>query len=351
MLKTIDSKIQKMVRESSFILGKYVEEFENNFSSFTKSKYTIGCANGTDAIEIVLRALNIKQNDEVIIPSNTFIATALAVSRCGAIPIFADNDKNYLLDIKKVESLISKNTKVIIWVNLYGQMGFNKQLSEISKKYNLYFIEDSAQAHGALQDDKSPGYYSIASTYSFYPGKNLGAWGDGGCVTTNNKKLAEQIIYLRNWGSKKKYFHNKQGFNSRLDPIQAIVLNEKLKELDNWNNHRNEVADYYLEYLDDRFKLPYPLKDNYHVWHLFVIRTKNRNKIIKLGIENGIEFGIHYPKPIHKQKAYEKNKQYLTNIGNVDKYSPELLSLPIYPYMRKNEYQKVTNFLNNVKDK
>ena len=206
MLKTIDSKIQKMVRESSFILGKYVEEFENNFSSFTKSKYTIGCANGTDAIEIVLRALNIKQNDEVIIPSNTFIATALAVSRCGAIPIFADNDKNYLLDIKKVESLISKNTKVIIGVNLYGQMGFNKQLSEISKKYNLYFIEDSAQAHGALQDDKSPGYYSIASTYSFYPGKNLGAWGDGGCVTTNNKKLAEQIIYLRNWGSKKNIF-------------------------------------------------------------------------------------------------------------------------------------------------
>lgn len=351
LIKKIDSKIQKMVKESSFILGKYVEEFENNYSNFTNSKYTIGCANGTDAIEIVLRALEIKQNDEVIIPSNTFIATALAVSNSGAIPVFADNDKNYLLDIEKVESLITKNTKAIIGVNLYGQMGFNKQLSEISKKYNLYFIEDSAQAHGALQNGKSPGYFSIASTYSFYPGKNLGAWGDGGCVTTNNKKLADQLLYLRNWGSKKKYFHNKQGFNSRLDPIQAIILNEKLNQLDKWNSYRNEVADYYLEHLDDSLILPYPLKYNYHVWHLFVIRIKNRNKVMKLGNENGIEFGIHYPKPIHKQKAYEKNKQYLTNIGNVDKYSPELLSLPIYPYMRKNEYQKVTNFLNNVKDK
>ena len=349
MINLINSKIETMAKESSFILGKYVEEFENNYSEFTQNKYCIGCGNGTDAIEIVLRSLEIGIEDEVILPSNTFIATALAVSRSGATPVFVDNDKNYLIETKEIENLITKKTKAIIGVNLYGQIGFNKILSDISKKYKLYFIEDSAQAHGALQNKKPPGYFSTASTYSFYPGKNLGAWGDGGCITTNNSKLANKIMYLRNWGSKKKYIHDEQGFNSRLDPVQAIILNEKLKYLKNWNEQRNEVADYYINNLDIKYNLPSVIKNNYHVWHLFVIRVKNRNKLMDLGKENNIEFGIHYPKPIHRQKAYSNNKQYQTKITNVDKFSSQLLSLPIFPHMKKNEYKKVTDFLNNVR--
>ena len=192
--KPIEEKIIKNIRsivnKSSFILGEYVEEFEKNFSNFTNSKYSISCGNGTDAIELVLRALDIKNGDEVILQANTFIATALAVSRTGATPVFIDNGKDYLLDSDNISKAISKKTKAIISVNLYGQMGDNRLLHKIAKKNNLYFIEDSAQAHGATQNGKSPGNYSIASTYSFYPGKNLGAWGDGGCITTNNKQLA-----------------------------------------------------------------------------------------------------------------------------------------------------------------
>ena len=279
LLKKISYKIEKLAKENNFILGKHVEEFENNFSVFTNSKFTISCGNGTDALEIVLRALNIGFKDEVIIPANTFIATALAVSRCGAIPVFVDNDKNYLIDTEKITKQITKNTKAIIGVNLYGQLGYNKKLSEISKKFKLYFIEDSAQSHGALQNNEPSGKYSIASTYSFYPGKNLGAWGDGGCITTNNSKLANKIKFLRNWGSTEKYIHNEKGFNSRLDPIQAIILDEKLKKLKGWNKQRNQVAKYYLDYLDEKYNLPYPVNSNYHVWHLFVIRVNNRKKV------------------------------------------------------------------------
>ena len=348
ILKKITNEIEIMSKKSSFILGDYVKDFEYRFSEFTKSKHAIGCANGTDALEIVLRALGIGHKDEVIVPANTFIATALAVSRCGATPVFLDNDEYYLLDPSKVTKFINKNTKAIIGVNLYGQLGYNKKLKEISKKHNIYFIEDSAQSHGALQDNESSGKHSIAATYSFYPGKNLGAWGDGGCITTNNSQLADKIRFLRNWGSTKKYIHNAKGFNSRLDPIQAIILNEKLKQLNVWNDERNQIAKFYQENLDEKFYIPYPTNSNYHVWHLFVIRVNHRSKIIKNGKKNFIEFGIHYPKPIHRQKAFQDSKQYCEEIKNADKFSSKLLSLPIFPNMKLKEMKKVVNFLNQI---
>lgn len=348
ILKRITNEIEVMSKKSSFILGDYVEEFENNFSQFTECKYTIGCANGTDALEIVLRALNIGHKDEVIVPANTFIATALAVSRCGATPVFLDNDDYYLLNTSNIQSSINKNTKAIIGVNLYGQLGYNKVLKKIAKENKIYFIEDSAQSHGALQSNEPSGKHSIAATYSFYPGKNLGAWGDGGCITTNNKNLADRIRFLRNWGSTKKYIHNEKGFNSRLDPVQAIILNEKLKKLKEWNAERNYIADYYLNNLDEKYHLPIPVKLNYHVWHLFVIRVAKRKKIIETGKKNLIEFGIHYPKPIHRQKAFQDSKQYLTKINNADNFSSKLLSLPIFPNMKMEEMKKVVRFLNQV---
>jgi len=345
--KKVTKEFDNLVNKNSFILGEYVEKFENNFSKYTNSKFSISCANGTDAIELVLRALDIGEGDEVILPANTFIATSLAVSRAGATPSFVDNDSNYLIDVNKIEKSITKNTKAIIGVNLYGQIAKNKEISKIAKKNKLYFIEDSAQAHGALQDNKSPGHFSLASTYSFYPGKNLGAWGDGGCITTNNSKLANKILYLRNWGSKKKYIHNELGINSRLDPIQAVVLNEKLNFIEDWNKERNEIANYYLNNLDRSFSLPKTYQKNYHVWHLFVVGSSKRDLIIKKGNENNIEFGIHYPRPIHRQKAYKHHRQYNSRINNADKFSKLIFSLPIFPKITEKEKSKVVNFLNS----
>ena len=281
--------IKTIVEKNSFILGEYVEKFEQNFSKFSDTKYSISCGNGTDAIELVLRALDIKDGDEVIVQANTFIA------------IFVDNGIDYLVDIENVQRAITKKTKAIISVNLYGQMGENYELSKLAKQHKLYFIEDSAQSHGATQNGISSGKYSIASTYSFYPGKNLGAWGDGGCVTTNNKSFAEKLIYLRNWGSKKKYYHDVIGYNSRLDPIQAAVLNEK------------------LNFLHDR------------------------NKLIEEGKKQNIEFGIHYPRPIHKQKAYRDHD--VKKLANSETFSKQLVSLPIFPKMKKIEMEKVVSFL------
>ncbi len=244
--KKVFAQFSKVVQENRFVLNKEIGEFECLFSEFTKSKYTVSCASGTDALELILRALEIGKNDEVILPTNTFIATALAVTRCGATPVFVDNDEFYLIDIKEVEKKITRKTKAIIAVNLYGQLANLKELNKIAKANSLKLIEDSAQSHGASNVSFSNNY-SVAAAYSFYPGKNLGAWGDGGAVTTNNKKLYEKILMLRNWGSVKKYYHEEKGFNSRLQPLQGVVLSEKVKKLSSWNKQRNAVAKKYIE--------------------------------------------------------------------------------------------------------
>ena len=347
--KDILKDFEKVIEQSQFVLNEDIKKFENNFAKFTKSKYSISCANGTDALELILRALGITVGDEVIVPSNTFIATALAVSRTGATPIFVDNNSNYLISPEDVIKKINKRTKAVIGVHLYGQQAENSLLSSICKKNNLFYLEDSAQAHASLQNSSPPGKYGIAAAYSFYPGKNLGAWGDGGAVTTDNKKLMLKILELRNWGSVKKYVHNSIGYNSRLQPIQGLVLNRKLKDLHEWTEDRNSIASSYLEGFVDNKKILLPsISDgNYHSWHLFVIRIKKRSEVAQELMKKGIQTVIHYPIPIHNQKAYKEHKQYKSKIKNADLYGSELLSLPIFPKMKKTEINYVINAVNS----
>ena len=229
--------------------------FEKNFSKIYKSKYSISCANGTDAIELILRGLGIGKDDEVIVPVNTYIATSFAVDNVGAKPVFVDNDQYYLINIEKIKEKINKNTKAIIGVNLYGQMCNVKELKKLCKDYNLYFIEDAAQAHGATQSSLNIGDNSIAASYSFYPGKNLGAWGDGGIVTTNSYSLYKKLFKIRNFGSEIKYYHEMR-VNTKLQPIQAILLNEKLKYIDQWNNERRELLKLTWLLMNKKLKLP-----------------------------------------------------------------------------------------------
>jgi dTDP-4-amino-4,6-dideoxygalactose transaminase len=348
--KDILKDFEKVVENSQFVLNEDIKKFEDSFAKFTQSKYSISCANGTDAIELILRALDISVGDEVIVPSNTFIATALAVSRTGATPIFVDNDSNYLISPEDVTKKINKRTKAVIGVHLYGQQADNYSLSTICKKNNLFYLEDSAQAHASLQNSSPPGKYGVAAAYSFYPGKNLGAWGDGGAITTNNKKLMLKILELRNWGSTKKYIHNSIGYNSRLQPIQGLVLMKKLQNLNSWTENRNSIALQYIEGLKDNRKisLPNTAHNNYHSWHLFVIRVSKRNRVIEELNSKGIQTVIHYPVPIHRQRAYKNHPQYKVDIYKSDQYASKLLSLPIFPKMTKSEIDYVIKTLNLV---
>jgi|TARA_Y100000389_G_scaffold192422_1_gene219844 dTDP-4-amino-4,6-dideoxygalactose transaminase len=347
--QNINKGFSKIVKESSFILGETLAGFEEKYSKYTNSKHTIGCGNGTEAIELTLRALGIGKNDEVLLPANTFIATAIAVTRTGATPIFYDCDRFFLSDVESIIRKISRKTKAIIAVHLYGQIANVEEISKIAKKNNLSFIEDSAQAHGSRRNGNQPGKYSNAATYSFYPGKNLGAWGDGGAITTNNTQLKNKLLYLRNWGSVKKYEHKIVGFNSRLDPMQAVVLNEKLKYLDDWNAMRNQISDIYLNNINEGKKIELPKVDklNYHVWHLFVLKVKNRSKFIDHLSSNGIETVIHYPKIIPNQKAYSDNKQMVTDYENAYNNESKLVSIPLFPLMNKSEIKKVLTVVNS----
>ena len=346
--KKVFTRFSNVVEQNRFVLNKEIGEFECLFSDFTNSKYTVSCSSGTDALELILRALDIGDDDEVIIPTNTFIATALAVTRCGAKPIFVDNDEFYLINPIEVEKKITKKTRAIIAVNLYGQLTDLKVLRKISTQNSLYLIEDSAQSHGA-KNQSYTNNQSIAAAYSFYPGKNLGAWGDGGAVTTNNKKLYEKILLLRNWGSVKKYYHDELGFNSRLQPLQGVVLSEKIKKLEYWNRLRNNIAEMYFKELEDitTLNLPKVKTGNYHVWHLFVVRVKNRKQILRDFSKHKVEFGIHYPVPIHRQKAYSTHKQYNKKFKLADSYADQLISLPIFPKMEKSEVKRVVSTIKN----
>lgn len=337
------TKLQKTVSKSDFILSDQMYKFEEKFSKFTNSKFTISCSSGTDALELILRALNIKNGDEVILPANTFIATALAVTKVGATPVLVDNNSFYLIDTKKIDKKITTKTKAVIGVHLYGQQSNNEEIIQICNKNKIYYIEDSAQAHGSLYKESPPGTFGVAAAYSFYPGKNLGAWGDGGAITTNNKDLAEKLYLLRNWGSKKKYFHEVKGFNSRLNTLQAIVLTEKLKYLNEWNAQRNQIAKKYFDRLSDLNKivLPKTHEYNFHTWHLFCIRTRKRKNLINFLKINKIETGIHYPIPIHKQKAYKDEIQLVDDLNISESMSKELVSLPIFPLMKEKEVDYV----------
>jgi dTDP-4-amino-4,6-dideoxygalactose transaminase len=323
----------KVIDSGWYIQGNECKEFDKEFAEYCGTKYAIGVANGLDALILILRAYKelgiMKDGDEVIVPSNTYIASILAISQNNLVPILIEPDINtYLIDPTKIEEKITSKTKAILPVHLYGQTCDMDKINEIAKKYNLKVIEDSAQSHGAYYKDKKSGNLGDASGFSFYPGKNLGALGDGGAVTTNDEELANTIKALGNYGSHKKYENLYKGINSRLDEMQAAMLRVKLKYLDNEIEKRREIANYYLENIkNDNLILPTVKVEDNHVWHLFVIRTNKRNELQKYLLDNRIQTLIHYPLPPHKQIAYKEwnNNNYFIS----EQIHEEVVSLPI----------------------
>lgn len=345
----IDMAIKKVNESGWYILGKEVDEFETKFAEYCGVKHCIGVGNGLEALILILKAWEFEKGDEVIVPANTYIASILAVSRVGATPVFVEPGINtYNIDPEKIEEKIIKKTKAIMAVHLYGQAADMEKINLIAQKYNLKVIEDSAQAHGAICNGKRTGSLGDASGFSFYPGKNLGALGDAGAVTTNDDELAEKIRILRNYGSKIKYVNLFKGDNSRLDELQAAILRIKLKYLDADNAKRREISKYYRENIkNDRVILPQTIDELSHVWHLFVIRTENRDKLSDYLKENGINTMIHYPIPPHKQQAYSEFNH--LHLPVTEKIHNEVLSLPISPVLKKEDVEKVVNAINNYK--
>ena len=345
----------KVIDSGWYIQGSECEEFEKEFADYCGAKYCIGVANGLDALTLIIRAYKelkiLKDGDEIIVPSNTYIASILAISENNLKPVLVEPDINtYNIDKEKIEEKITSKTKAIMAVHLYGQAVQMTKILELAKKYNLKVIEDSAQAHGAYDValNKKVGNIGDASGFSFYPGKNLGALGDGGAVTTNDQKLANTIKALGNYGSQKKYENLYRGTNSRLDEIQAAMLRVKLKYLDNEIQKRREIAKYYLQNIKNKdIILPIYKDENTHVWHLFVIRTTKREKLKKYLLDNNIQTLIHYPIPPHKQEAYNEWKN--INYPISEQIHNEILSLPISGIQSLQDTKKITEVINEYK--
>ncbi len=347
----------QVINSGWYILGEQVKQFERNLSSYIGVKHAIGVANGLDALRLIIRAYIdmgfIREGDEIIVPANTYIATILAISENRLKPVLVEPDiNNYNLDVSLIEQNITERTRAIMVVHLYGQVCWSNKLESIAKSYNLKIIEDNAQAIGALWDKKRTGSLGDAAGFSFYPGKNLGALGDAGAVTTNDNQLAKIIRALGNYGSNEKYLNDYQGLNSRLDEIQAAFLNIKLKYIDDENHHRREIASYYLNNINNpRIVLPgSPDKQSPdfmqgNVWHLFVIRTSNRKELQKYLLDRGIQTLIHYPVPPHKQMAYKQWNNLTCTI--TERIHHEVLSLPISPVMDMKDAAYIARCIND----
>lgn len=352
----IDGAIQKVLNSGWYLLGEAVEKFESSFATYCGVKHCIGISNGLDALILILRAYIelglMKEGDEVIVPANTYIASILAISSNKLIPVLVEPDiLTYNINPDLIQEKINRKTRAIMPVHLYGQCAEMEIINALSKKYNLLVIEDAAQAHGAIYEGRRTGNLGDASGFSFYPGKNLGAFGDGGAVTTNNNELAEIIRALRNYGSHKKYNNLYKGFNNRLDEIQAAVINVKLKYLDEENQRRREIAQYFCSKIKNKkIILPFDnsslnIKDyRGHVWHLFVIRTTERDRLQKYLEDNGIQTVIHYPVPPHKQPAYKEWNHLSFPI--TEKIHNEVLSLPIGTHLSDMDIEFVSEKLN-----
>lgn len=346
---------EEVIDSNWFILGEKVKTFEKEFADYCRIKNCIGVANGLDALILILEGYKelglMKEGDEVIVPSNTYIASILAVSKAGFKPVLVEpNINTYLIDENLIEQKITSKSKAILPVHLYGRLCNMEATNSIAKKHNLKVIEDCAQSHGASLNGIRCGNLGDAAGFSFYPGKNLGALGDGGAVTTNDDALAEAISALRNYGSLKKYENIYQGFNSRLDEIQAAFLSIKLKGLEHDNKIRRKIAQYYVEHLNNSdIILPASKQTNIedlysNVWHVFAVRVENRNRFQTYLTENGIQTVIHYPIPPHKQKAYLEwnNDSYPVS----EKIHEQIISLPISPVMKHEDVEMVCKVIN-----
>lgn len=335
-LKTeIDEAVTRVLDSGWYVLGPEVEAFENEFATYCQTNHSIGVANGLDALTLALRAMDVGPGDEVIVPSNTYIATWLAVSQCGATPVPVEPDnRTYNIDPASIAAAITSRTKVILPVHLYGQPADLEPILAIARKHGLRVLEDGAQAHGARYKGQRIGGHGDAVAWSFYPGKNLGAIGDGGAVTTNDPVIAERIRMLRNYGSNIKYVNEVKGFNSRLDPIQAAILRVKLKYLDAWNDRRRDIAQHYQETLrGSSLILPHVPEWAEPVWHLFVVRHPQRDELAARLNDMDIGTLIHYPIPPHKQAAYAELNFPLESFPKAAKMALEVLSLPIGPQL------------------
>ncbi len=335
--KELDAAYQRVMTSGWYILGNEVTEFEKEFSSYCGSCECVGVANGLEALTLVLRAWGVGPGDEVIVPSNTYIATWLAVTHVGATPIPVEPcESTYNLNPVLIENAITVRTKVVLPVHLYGQPADMNPICDVARRYGLKVLEDAAQGHGARYKGRRVGSLGDAAGFSFYPGKNLGAFGDGGAITTDDAALAEKIRELRNYGSRVKYVNDVAGYNSRLDELQAAFLRVKLKYLDCWNHKRSLIADWYQKNLPitcPDLILPTVPDDANPCWHQFVVRSQSRGSFQKLLTENGIGSLIHYPIPPHRQSAYDSLSIKLGSLPLAEKLADEVLSLPVYPQL------------------
>ncbi len=342
----IDSKIKKILDKGWYLQGEENDSFAKNFAAYCGTKYAVGVANGLDALRLIIKAHGFGDGDEIIVPANTYIATILAITDNGCTPVLVEPDINtYNINPDLIEEKITPKTKAIMVVHLYGQAVQMQKIWDLAKKYNLKVFEDAAQAHGAMYQGRRTGNLSDAAAFSFYPGKNLGCMGDGGAVTTNSEEIYLKIKALGNYGSDRKYHHIYKGLNSRLDEIQAAVLDIKLPHLDADNNRRREIAKYYRENIKNpKVILPQTYDEAAAVWHIFAVRTQNRDMFQQYLLNNEIQTLIHYPTPPHKQPAYAEWNNLSFPI--TEEIHKTVISLPMSPVMTNTEVQKVVEVIN-----
>lgn len=344
----IDSGIRRVLADTAFIKGPEVAAFEREFAEFCGAAHCVGVANGTDAIELALRAVDVPADGEVILPANTFVATAAAVVRAGARPVFADVDREHLLlDPVAAARAVGPGTAAVVPVHLYGQLAPMKALADAIRMDGFAVIEDAAQSHGATQDGSPAGTWGLAAATSFYPGKNLGAYGDAGAVVTSSADIARKVRLLGDHGSERKYVHAELGFNSRMDAVQAVVLRAKLSRLADWNERRRRAAARYHELLADvdDVELPETAPGNVHAWHLYVVQVPRRDRVLEAMHNLGVQAAIHYPVPIHLQPAFRGYGYGPGDFPVAEAAAARILSLPLYPHITPDQQRVVADAL------
>jgi len=346
----IAPRVQRVMEDASFILGPDVGRFEENFARYVGARHCVGVESGTAALQLALQALGIGPGDQVIVPANTYIASAIAVSAIGAEPVLVECDENYLIDASRLESALTPRTKAVMPVHLYGQIAPMEPISSFARRHGLRVIEDACQAHGAREGGKAAGSFGDVGCFSFYPGKNLGAYGDAGAIATNDAELAEKLMLLRDFGQRKKYEHLVKAGNCRLDSIQAAVLDVKLRHLDGWNDARRRNARRYDRKLSEIGVAPPPrLTDEGHVYHLYVIEVDNRAHAQSVLSERGIATGIHYPVPIHLQPAYADLGLGRGAFPRTERAAERILSLPMFPELTEEQIDLVVGAIDDAR--
>ena len=343
----IEAAMKRVVDSGWYLLGRELAAFETDFAAYCGTEHAVGVASGLAALTLIIKAYGIGAGDEVVVPSNTYVATVLAITANGAEPVFVEpGEHTHLIDARKIEEAITEKTKAIMPVHLYGQVCAMGEICALAKKYGLKVIDDCAQVHGACLDGKRAGSLADASGFSFYPSKNLGALGDAGAVTTDNEELAERIVALRNYGSAVRYYNVYEGLNSRLNEIQAAILSVKLKGLDEDNARRRRIAEFYLGAIDnDKVTLPKrPKNPEMHVWHFFVIRSRERDRLRSYLEVEGVQSQIHYPAAPHKQECYGRFNELSFPIAEM--LADEVLSIPISPVLSETDAGRIAEVIN-----